>query len=130
MRDAKGKPGVVTFTIPVVYYQQKVTLRLPFEGTWAVYAGNDLSTGHRRTGLNGLTTYGWDFVKVGENVSFIEPMGKNPMTTTAMVSRCTRPAMGWWWTSETTYRTTLSERPRRGSSSKRTGMFLPATSCP
>ena len=78
MSDAKGKPGVVTFTIPVVYYQQKVTLRLPFEGTWAVYAGNDLSTGHRRTGLNGLTTYGWDFVKVGENGLLYRTDGKEP----------------------------------------------------
>ena len=32
MRDAKGKPGVVTFTIPVVYYQQKVTPEASLRG--------------------------------------------------------------------------------------------------
>jgi Peptidase family M23 len=54
-------------TVALGSYEQKTTFQFPFSGTWAVNVGNDLSTGHRRSGLNGLTSYGWDFVKLGPN---------------------------------------------------------------
>jgi hypothetical protein len=65
-------------TVPVVHYQQKTPLRLPFGGTWAVNVGNDLSTGHRRSGLNGLTSVGWDFVKLGPDAMPFRRDGKTP----------------------------------------------------
>jgi hypothetical protein len=64
VRDSKGNSGVLSHSIPITNYKQKVKLRLPFSGVWQVRAGNDLTAGHRRTGLNGLSTTGWDFMKV------------------------------------------------------------------
>jgi hypothetical protein len=78
LEDPKGKVGTVSYTVPVTHYRQKVKLRLPFEGMWVVNAGNDLTTGHRRTGLNGLTTYGWDFVRLGEDSHPYRTDGKQP----------------------------------------------------
>ena len=46
-----------------VLAQDGVKLRLPFSGTWAVLKGNDVNSGHRRTGFRNLTTMGWDFAK-------------------------------------------------------------------
>lgn len=40
--------------------------------------GNDLSTGHRRSGLNSLTSYGWDFVKLGLSGMPYKTDGKTP----------------------------------------------------
>jgi hypothetical protein len=65
-------------TVPIVEWDQSVNLRLPFEGTWIAKSGNDLETGHRRTGLNGLTTYGWDFMKVGDDGRTFRTDGKTP----------------------------------------------------
>jgi hypothetical protein len=75
--DPAGQTSVLTHVVPVEDYHQKVTLRLPFNGTWAVNAGNDLSTGHRRTGLNGLTSYAWDFVKLGPDSRPYKTDGKS-----------------------------------------------------
>jgi hypothetical protein len=78
LRGPVGAAGEITHTMPVVEPQQKTTLRLPFEGVWVPNAGNDLSTGHRRGGLNNLTTYAWDFVKLGENGMPFRTTGKDP----------------------------------------------------
>lgn len=67
LSNASGPGGVIHHAVPLIRPDQQVELRLPFEGTWAVNAGNDLSTGHRRTGLNSLTMYGWDFTRLGPN---------------------------------------------------------------
>ena len=67
LRDPQGTTGIVEHVVPITDYRQKVHLRLPFSGTWVVHSGNELTTGHRRTGLNALTMYGWDIVKVGPN---------------------------------------------------------------
>jgi hypothetical protein len=64
-KTAGGATATAAHEITIADYKQKTLLRLPFSGIWAVNAGNDLSTGHRRSGLNGLTSYGWDFVKLG-----------------------------------------------------------------
>ena len=66
-RNDKNEQQFAEHTVPIEEWSQNVKLRLPFEGLWVANSGNDLSTGHRRTGLNGLTTYGWDFMKVGED---------------------------------------------------------------
>ncbi len=64
--------------VPIQAWEQKVNLRLPFEGAWITNKGNDLTTGHRRTGLNGLTTYAWDMMKIGENGRTYRTDGKTP----------------------------------------------------
>jgi hypothetical protein len=76
--DAEGGRGELEHRVPLVAYDQKVRLRLPFSGIWAVNAGNDLSTGHRRTGLNALTMYGWDFLKLGPDGSPYRTDGLTP----------------------------------------------------
>jgi Peptidase family M23 len=73
-----GASASATHSIAIADYTQKTHLRLPFSGTWAVNAGNDLSTGHRRSGLNGLTSYGWDFVKLGPDGMPFRTNGKTP----------------------------------------------------
>lgn len=74
-----GQPTAsVRHVVPVSRYRQKVTLRLPVDGIWTPNAGNDLSTGHRRTGLNGLTSYAWDFVKLGPDGMPYKTDGKTP----------------------------------------------------
>jgi Peptidase family M23 len=77
-KDGQGTRSKASYAIPIGEYTQKTTFRLPFTGTWAVNAGNDLSTGHRRTGLNGLTSYGWDFVKLGPNGMPFRTNGATP----------------------------------------------------
>ena len=67
IRDSKGHARVISHSVAIDNYRQKTSLRLPFAGIGMVASGNDLATGHRRTGLNRLTAYGWDFVKIGEN---------------------------------------------------------------
>jgi hypothetical protein len=76
--DAEGGRGALEHRVALVDYQQKVRLRLPFSGWWAIHAGNDLSTGHRRTGINALTMYGWDILKLGPEGSPYRTDGSTP----------------------------------------------------
>ena len=76
--DAEGSRGILEHRVPLVAYEQKVKLRLPFSGWWAIHAGNDLSTGHRRTGINALTMYGWDILKLGPDGSPYRTDGLTP----------------------------------------------------
>ncbi|MGH9337610.1 MAG: M23 family metallopeptidase, partial [Vicinamibacteria bacterium] len=62
-----GRKGVARHSVPVVHRRHQARFRLPFSDNWAAHAGNDLATGHRRTGLNSLTMYGWDFTRMGPN---------------------------------------------------------------
>ena len=78
LSSATGAGGVARHTVPLVRPDQEVDLRLPFEGTWAVNAGNDFTTGHRRTGLNSLTMYGWDFTRLGPNGLPYRTTGETP----------------------------------------------------
>lgn len=78
LRDGSGREGRAAYTVPINNFQQKTKLRLPFSGVWVVNWGNDLATGHRRTGLNALTTYGWDFVKLGPDGRPYRTDGKAP----------------------------------------------------
>ena len=78
LRRPSGQAVTLEHTVPITEYRQKTAMRLPFDGVWAVNAGNDLSTGHRRTGLNGLTSVGWDFVKLGPDGSPFRTDGKSP----------------------------------------------------
>jgi len=78
LKDPQGRVGSVSHSVPVIQPQQKVKLRLPLKGTWVIHSGNDLGTGHRRTGLNGLTTYAWDIVKMGPNGMPYRTDGKTP----------------------------------------------------
>ena len=39
VRDSKGNSGVLSHSIPITNYKQKVRLRLPFSGVWQVRAG-------------------------------------------------------------------------------------------
>jgi hypothetical protein len=73
-----GREGVVQHEVSVAEPRQKVRFRLPFQDTWAAHAGNDLGTGHRRTGLNSLTMYGWDFTKLGPNGLPYRTDGRTP----------------------------------------------------
>ncbi len=76
--DSTGKNSQAGHSVPIQEWNQKVQFRLPFEGVWIVNSGNDLSTGHRRTGLNGLTTYAWDLMKIGESGRTFRTDGKRP----------------------------------------------------
>lgn len=78
LKSEGGREGMARHTVPIVNYRQKVDLRLPFEGTWAINTGNDLTTGHRRTGLNSLTMYGWDITKLGPNGLPFKTDGRTP----------------------------------------------------
>ena len=78
LKLSSGREGVARHSVPIVNYRQKVKLRLPFEGVWAIHAGNDLITGHRRTGINSLTMYGWDITKLGPNGLPYKTDGKIP----------------------------------------------------
>lgn len=78
LKDAAGAVSSASHIVPITEWQQKVRLRLPFNDTWVAASGNDLATGHRRTGLNGLTTYGWDFMKVGANGKTYRTDGVKP----------------------------------------------------
>lgn len=77
-KDLQGQSSTASHAIAIGDYQQKTKFRLPFSGTWAVNVGNDLSTGHRRSGLNGLTSVGWDFVKLGPNGMPFRTDGRTP----------------------------------------------------
>jgi len=77
-KDPGGGVSIANHAIPIADYRQKTVFRLPFSGTWAVNVGNDLSTGHRRSGLNGLTSYGWDFVKLGPDGMPFRTTGATP----------------------------------------------------
>lgn len=78
LKGREGRAGSVSHSVPLFEPQQRVKLRLPFQGTWVIHSGNDLATGHRRTGLNGLTTYAWDIVKLGPNGLPYRTDGKTP----------------------------------------------------
>jgi len=78
LKSESGREGIARHTVPIVNYRQKVKLRLPFETTWSISAGNDLITGHRRTGINSLTMYGWDITKLGPNGLPYKTDGKTP----------------------------------------------------
>lgn len=78
LHDSENREQRLEHSVPIVRHSQQVRLQLPFSGVWAVNKGNDLSTGHRRTGLNGLTTYAWDFLKVGENGFPYRTSGETP----------------------------------------------------
>jgi len=73
LRNPRGDLLSLSHSVPITNYRQKVELRLPFSGAWAVIKGNDVDSGHRRTGLHGLTTLGWDFAKV-DGESYGEPV--------------------------------------------------------
>ena len=77
-RNDKNETQYAEHTVPIQEWNQNVELHLPFDGLWTAKSGNDLSTGHRRTGLNGLTTYGWDFMKVGEDGRTFRTDGSTP----------------------------------------------------
>src|SRR5262249_40924114 len=77
-KTAGGTTATAAHETAISDYTQKTPLRLPFSGVWAVDAGNDLSTGHRRSGLNGLTSYGWDFVKLGPDGMPFRTTGATP----------------------------------------------------
>ena len=70
LRDQHGSLRTLDHSIPLTrHHHQQAKLRLPFSGTWAVLKGNDVNSGHRRTGFRNLTTMGWDFAKAdGESV--------------------------------------------------------------
>ncbi len=63
LRDGRGAVRTVEHSIPLTRHEQHVKLRLPFSGAWAVVKGNDVNSGHRRTGFRNLTTMGWDFAR-------------------------------------------------------------------
>jgi hypothetical protein len=77
-KDPRGQTATAAHAIAIRDYRQKTTFRLPFSGVWAVNVGNDLSTGHRRSGLNGLTSVGWDFVKLGPGGMPFRTDGRTP----------------------------------------------------
>ncbi len=66
LRNAQGELRTLEHSISLTRHEQKARLRLPFSGTWAVLKGNDVNSGHRRTGFRNLTTMGWDFAKADE----------------------------------------------------------------
>ena len=68
----------VMHEVPLTRWQQQVRLALPFTGAWLTRSGNDLATGHRRTGLNGVTTYAWDFMALGEDGTLFRTDGATP----------------------------------------------------
>jgi hypothetical protein len=78
LRNDNNEQRVSEHTVPVQEWKQRANLRLPFDGLWIAKNGNDLATGHRRTGLNGLTTYGWDFMKVGDDGHTFRTDGSTP----------------------------------------------------
>jgi len=78
LKDPAGQTSSATHAVPIGTYRQRTKFRLPFAGTWAVNVGNDLSTGHRRSGLNGLTSVGWDFVKLGPDGMPFRTDGRRP----------------------------------------------------
>ena len=78
LTDPRGQTATAAHAIPIRDYRQTTTFRLPFSGTWTVNVGNDLSTGHRRSGLNGLTSVGWDFVKLGPDGMPFRTDGRAP----------------------------------------------------
>ena len=78
LTDAQGEVGALSHSVPIVSYHQKVKLFLPFFGVWALNQANDLASGHRSMGVNGVTTYGWDFGKLGGNGLPYRTDGKTP----------------------------------------------------
>ncbi len=77
-RNDSNEQQFAEHTVPIKEWNQKVRLDLPFNGLWVAKSGNDLRSGHRRTGLNGLTTYAWDFMKVGEDGRTFRTDGSTP----------------------------------------------------
>ena len=62
LTDPDGARAQLEHRVALVPRRQRLRLALPFTGAWIVIKGNDLSPiTHRWTGLNGLTTFGWDF---------------------------------------------------------------------
>lgn len=57
LRNDDNEERVARHTVPIEEWDQKVELRLPFDGVWVAKRERPRH-GHRRTGLNGLTTYG------------------------------------------------------------------------
>jgi hypothetical protein len=76
--DDQGNEGKLFHTVPINNFQHKVKLRLPFSGVWRVSLGNDLSTGHRRMGLCGVTAYCLAFLKVDKDGMPYKNDGKKP----------------------------------------------------
>lgn len=93
-RDENDGPQYAEHTVAVKEWNQKVKLTLPFEGLWVAKNGNDLSSGHRNTGLNGLTTYGWDFMKVGQDGRTFRTDGSTPADYYTYDSEVLAPADG------------------------------------
>jgi hypothetical protein len=78
LSDSQGNLGVQSHSVEITNFRQKVKLRLPISGVWLVGLGNDLSTGHRRMGLCGVTAYTLAFLKVDEDGLPYKNDGKQP----------------------------------------------------
>jgi CubicO group peptidase (beta-lactamase class C family) len=90
-----GAKHTLTHTVPLVSRTQEVRLRMPFTGTWLVVKGSDLAPiTHRWTGLNGLTTYGWDFMKLGEDGALYKGTGRAPTDRYSYGADVLAPAEG------------------------------------
>jgi hypothetical protein len=95
MSDPSGREHTSTHLVPLVSRPQRARLRLPFTGTWLVVKGSDLAPiTHRWTGLNGLTTFGWDFMKLGEDGALYKGTGRRPTDRYSYGAAALAPAAG------------------------------------
>ena len=95
MSSPSGASRDLFHRVPLVTRTQRVTLRLPFTGTWLVVKGSDLAPiTHRWTGLNGLTTYGWDFMKIGDDGALYKGSGREPRDRYSYGAAALAPADG------------------------------------
>jgi hypothetical protein len=79
LADPSNAVTTVTHEVKLHSRRQKTTFRLPFEGTWLVVKGSEFGpVTHRWTGINGLTTFGWDFMKVGPGHALYKGAGRSP----------------------------------------------------
>ena len=95
LSDPSGRDYTVEQVVPLVSRPQRTRLRLPFTGTWLVVKGSDLAPiTHRWTGLNGLTTFGWDFMKLGEDGALYKGSGRQPADRYSYGAAALAPADG------------------------------------
>jgi hypothetical protein len=93
--EPAGRVFTLTHAVPLARHAQRVKLRLPFAGTWLVVKGSDLApVSHRWTGLNGLTTFGWDFTKLGEDGALYKGSGRTPADRHSYGAPALAPADG------------------------------------
>jgi hypothetical protein len=95
MSDPSGREHAVAHVVPLLSRPQRARLRLPFTGTWLVVKGSDLAPiTHRWTGLNGLTTFGWDFMKLGEDGALYKGRRRQPADRHSFGATALAPADG------------------------------------